>query len=189
MAVAHFAERYSLFIIICLGESIIAIGAGAADREVDGELIAGVALALLVIIGLWSAYFDRVAAEAENKLATLEEPVLAAADAYSYLHLLLVSGIIVAAIGLKASVSDATEPLSEAARLALCGGVALYLGGHIAFGLRLVGELSIHKAVAAAVCPIVFIAAGQASAWLTVATLAGVLAALVASEHRVPQLS
>jgi len=189
VAVAHFAERYSLFIIICLGESIIAIGAGAADREVDGELLAGVALALLVIIGLWSAYFDRVAGEAEERLATHEEPVLAAADAYSYLHLLLVSGIIVAAIGLKASVSDATEPLSEAARLALCGGVALYLGGHIAFGLRLVGELSIHKAVAAAVCPIVFIAAGQASAWLTVATLAGVLAALVASEHRVPQLS
>jgi low temperature requirement protein LtrA len=173
VAVSHFAERYSLFIIICLGESIIAIGVGAA----------GVALALLVTIGLWWAYFDRVAGEAEDKLAAHEEPVLAAADAYSYLHLLLVSGIIVSAIGLKASVSHSAEPLSEGARLALCGGVALYLGGHVAFGLRLVGELSLDKAVAAGACLGVFIVARESPAWATAGMLAGILALLVMSEH------
>lgn len=178
VAVAHFAERYSLFIIICLGESIIAIGVGATGRDLDAELLAGVALALLVTIGLWWAYFDRVAGEAEDKLATHEEPVLAAADAYSYLHLLLVSGIIVSAIGLKAAVGHAAEPLSEGARLALCGGVALYLAGHIAFGLRLVGELSVSKATAAAGCLAVFVVAGGSPAWATVGMLAGVLALL-----------
>jgi low temperature requirement protein LtrA len=183
VAVSHFAERYSLFIIICLGESIIAIGVGAADRALNTELAAGVALALLVTIGLWWAYFDRVAGEAEDKLAAHEEPVLAAADAYSYLHLLLVSGIIVSAIGLKASVSHSAEPLSEGARLALCGGVALYLGGHVAFGLRLVGELSLDKAVAAGACLGVFIVARESPAWATAGMLAGILALLVISEH------
>jgi low temperature requirement protein LtrA len=49
-------------------------------------------------------YFDRVAGEAEDRLGAHEEPVIAAADAYSYLHLLVVSGIIVSALGLKAAV-------------------------------------------------------------------------------------
>src|SRR5215207_3690546 len=112
VAVSHFAERYSLFIIICLGESIIAIGVSAAGRDLNTELATAVALAMLVTVGLWWAYFDHVAGQAQNRLATHHEPVLAAADAYSYLHLLLVSGIIVSAIGLKASVGHPAEPLS-----------------------------------------------------------------------------
>jgi low temperature requirement protein LtrA len=179
VAVSHFAERYSLFIIICLGESIIAIGVGAAGRDLDAELATGVALAMLVTVGLWWAYVDHVAGDAANRLAAHHEPVVAAADAYSYLHLLLVSGIIVSAIGLKASVGHPAEPLSDGARFALCGGVALYLGGHLAFGLRLVGELSLDKAAASGVCMIVFIAAAESPAWVTVGMLAGVLALLV----------
>jgi low temperature requirement protein LtrA len=184
VAVSHFAERYSLFIIICLGESIIAIGVAAADRDLDAELLTAVALAVLVTVGLWWAYFDHVAGQAQNRLAAHDEPVLAAADAYSYLHLLLVSGIIVAGIGLKASVGHPAEPLRDGARLALCGGVGLYLGGHIAFGLRLVGELSLDKAAAAGACMIVFIAAAESPAWVTVGMLAAVLALLITSEHR-----
>ena len=60
--------------------------------------------------------------------------------------------------------------------------MALYLGGHLAFGLRLVGELSLHKAAAAAACMIVFTAAAASPAWVTVGMLAGVLALLVISE-------
>jgi low temperature requirement protein LtrA len=60
--------------------------------------------------GVERTNFDRVAGEAEDRLGALEEPVLAAADAYSYLHLLLVSGIIVSAIGLKAAVGHVAEP-------------------------------------------------------------------------------
>jgi low temperature requirement protein LtrA len=183
VAVAHFAERYSLFIIICLGESIVGIGVGAADRPLDAELIAGVVFALLVTIGLWWTYFDRVAVEAEERLASHHDPVLAAADSYSYLHLVLVSGIIVSAIALKDAVHDSTEPLSEGARLALCGGVAAYLAGHLAFGLRLVGELSVAKALAAAACLVIFAVAGAAPAWATVAMVAAVLAVLVTIEH------
>ena len=184
VAVTHFSERYSLFIIICLGESIIAIGVGAADRDLSSAQVAAVALALLVTIGLWSAYFDHVADEAAKKLATHNEPVLAAADAYSYLHLLLVSGIIVSAIGLKASVGHPAEALEDGPRLALCGGVALYLGGHTAFDLRMGGELAIDKAAAPGVCLITFTATAESPAWVTVGTIATVLALLVASVHR-----
>jgi low temperature requirement protein LtrA len=182
VAVAHFAERYSLFIIICLGESVVAIGIGAADHEFDSELIAGVALTLLITIGLWWTYFDRVAHEAEERLRAHSEPVLAAADAYSYLHLLMVTGIIVFAVGAKSAVAHAADPLSDAARLALCGGVALYLVGHAAFGLRLAADLSRRKLAAALGCGVVYVGAADLPAWATAGVLAGVLAALVTVE-------
>ena len=182
VAVAHFAERYSLFIIICLGESVVGIGVGAGGRDLDSGLVAGVVLTLLVTIGLWWTYFDRIAEEAEAHLAAHEEPVLAAADAYSYLHLLLVTGIIAFAVGAKDAVAHAVDPLSDAARLALCGGVALYLAGHTAFALRLVGVFNAPKALAASACLVVYLASAGLPAWATAALLASVLALLVASE-------
>src|SRR5919199_1016783 len=69
VAVAHFAERYSLFIIICLGESVVAVGLGAEGLAVDGELAAGVVVALLVTVGLWGTYFHPVAPPDEERLA------------------------------------------------------------------------------------------------------------------------
>jgi len=94
VAVAHFAERYGLFIIICLGESIIATGIGANQHPLSAGSVAAVSLALLITIGLWWTYFDRFAAVAEERLRGHTDPVIAAADAYSYVHLVLVAGII-----------------------------------------------------------------------------------------------
>ena len=132
VTVAHFAERYSLFVIICLGESIVALGLGASDRPLDAEVVATVALGLLITIALWWTYFDRFAATAEERLRLHEDPVLAAADGYSYLHLVIVAGIIVFAVGNKAAIHDLGEPLSDAARLALCGGLATFPSRYIA---------------------------------------------------------
>jgi low temperature requirement protein LtrA len=182
VAVAHFAERYSLFIIICLGESIVAIGLGASGRRLNAELITAVSLSLLITIGLWWTYFDRFAAMAEQRLRAHHDPVLAAADAYSYLHLLLVAGIIVFAVGAKNAVAHVDDPMSDAARLTLCGGVALYLIGHTAFRLRMVGTASRAKVGAAVASIALFAAGGDAPAWAIAAGLTFVLTVLVVSE-------
>jgi low temperature requirement protein LtrA len=102
-----------------LGESIVAIGLGASRRPLDADLITAVSLALLITIGLWWTYFDRFAATAADRLRDHRDPVLAAADAYSYLHLVLVAGIIVFAVGAKYAVAHVASPLSAGARLAL----------------------------------------------------------------------
>jgi low temperature requirement protein LtrA len=175
VAVAHFAERYSLFIIICLGESIVAIGVGASEEEFDAELIAMVGLGLLITVALWWTYFDRFAAIAEERLRTHHDPVLAAADAYSYLHLVLVAGIITFAVGVKLAVHDVREPLDDATRLALCGGVALYLVGHVAFGLRMVGSVGWEKLAAGAALLVLSAAGADMPAW----TLAGAVTVLL----------
>ncbi len=151
IAVAHFAERYSLFVIICLGESIVAIGVGAlgssSDRALTGELVVAVTLGLLITVAMWWTYFEGFAATAEERLREHDDPVLAAADGYSYLHLVIVAGIITFAVGVKVLTRDSvTAPLPGPARLALCGGVALYLIGHAAFALRMVERGRVREA-------------------------------------------
>jgi low temperature requirement protein LtrA len=182
VAVAHFAERYGLFIIICLGESIVAVGVGASGLPLDFELVAAIALSLLITVGLWWTYFDRFAARAEEQLRRHDNPVLAAADGYSYIHLLLVAGIIVFAVGVKVAIAHVGEPLGAAARLCLCGGVALYLAGHAGFRLRMTGQLEIAKVAAALGVMIVFVATGSAAAWVTALGVSVVLLALTIRE-------
>jgi low temperature requirement protein LtrA len=186
VAVAHFAERYSLFVIICLGESIVAIGLSAEGKPIDSDLVAGVALGLMATAALWWTYFDRFASTAEARLRNHDDPVLAAADGYSYLHLVIVAGVIVFAVGMKIAVHDLDEPLSEAARLALCGGLALYLVGSVAFRLRMVGAVGYAKPAGAVGLLAVFALGGGLSAlWLTaLATL--VLALLCVLETLEP---
>jgi low temperature requirement protein LtrA len=182
VAVAHFAERYSLFVIICLGESIVAIGVGAGAERFDAHLVAAVGLGLVITVALWWTYFDRFAAIAEQRLRTHDDPVLAAADAYSYLHLVIVAGIIVFAVGVKQASAAVDQSLGDAARLALCGGVALYLVGHVAFGLRMVGAIGVEKLVAAAAVLVLYAVGGGLAAWVLAGAVAAVLAAMCAAE-------
>ena len=183
VAVAHFAERYALFVIICLGESIVAIGLAANGSPVDAGLLAAVGFGLLATIGLWRTYFGDLAVDAEQRLRQSDgDVVLAAADGYSYLHLLIVAGIVVFAAGVRVAIDDPTTPLSDAVRLCLCGGIALYLLGHAAFRLRMVGEVNRYEIAAAAAAMVVYLVGSSFDAWLSVALLAVVLLVLSALE-------
>jgi low temperature requirement protein LtrA len=183
VAVAHFAERYSLFVIICLGESTVAIGVGASnDRHLTAALVAAVAVGLLITIGMWWTYFDRFAAVAQERLSVHADPVLAAADGYSYLHLVIVAGIIIFAVGVKFLVRAAGSPLHDAARLALCGGVALYLIGNVAFRLRMVGTIDYEKVALAGALVLLYALGGNLAGWVLAGCVALLLVALCAIE-------
>jgi low temperature requirement protein LtrA len=189
VAVAHFAERYSLFVIICLGESIISAGAGAFTgpsgeaRAITTALVVAVACLLVVAVGMWWAYFDRAAGDAEARLAVHEDPVLAAADGYSYLHLPIVAGIIIFAVGAKLLVRGApSEPLSDAPRLALCAGIALYLLAHAAFEVRLGARMPRDRAVAAIALLALYALTTAVAGWAVCALAAAVIASVCAWE-------
>src|SRR3954454_12147154 len=154
VAVAHFAERYGLFIIIVLGESVVSIGAAATHRDITASLLAALAFGLTITVALWWLYFDRTAAWAEQRLREAEEPVLAAADAFSYMHLLLVAGVVILAVGEKAAVGSPTQTLPLSARLSLCAGIALYVIGYDALKWRLGGQPSWLSAATIAVMAI-----------------------------------
>jgi low temperature requirement protein LtrA len=187
VAVAHFAERYSLFVIICLGESIVAIGVGAigpnAARPLSAALVAAVATALLITVAMWWTYFDGFADAAADKLREHDDPVLAAADAYSYLHLVIVAGIITFAVGVRVLTRDTvTVPLPDPGRLALCGGVALYLVGNAAFALRLIGDLEYEKLAVALALLVLYAVGGAVAAWVLAGGVAVLLGGLCVAE-------
>jgi low temperature requirement protein LtrA len=136
---AHFAERYGLMVIIALGESIVAIGVGAAGEPLTAGIVAAAVLGILVIGALWWAYFDVYAVEGQRLLSEASGAVRfrLARDAYSYLHLPLIAGIVLFALGLKKTIEQFDDPLDTVAAVALCGGLALYFLGYVAYRVRM----------------------------------------------------
>jgi low temperature requirement protein LtrA len=154
----HLAERHGLFIIIALGESIVALGVGAEGHALDAGLITAVLLGVATAAALWWAYFDVVALVAERRFrrATGLERVLIARDSYTYLHLPMVAGIILFALGAKKTLAHVGDPLEAVPAVGLCGGVALYFLALVAFRLRNVHSLN-HRRLAAALVLIALI--------------------------------
>jgi len=180
---AHFAERHGLIVLIALGESVLAIGAAAGITLSTGQVFAAL-FGIAAVACLWWAYFDVVAIVAERRLsetpAGQQAPL--ARDAYSYLHFPLIAGIVLLALGLKETLAVTGEPLETVPALALCGGPALYLLGHIAFRERVLGTLSPHRAFAAvALLALIPLALG-ADALVALAAVSAVLAILIAYE-------
>ncbi len=147
-------------------------------------------LGLLITIGMWWTYFDRFAAAAEARLRSHDDPVLAAADAYSYIHLVIVAGIIIFAVGVKllARGHHVDSPLADSVRLALCGGVALYLLGNVGFRLRMAGELSYEKVAAAGALLVLYALGSALPAW-SVAAAITVLVGILCVLESLPEAS
>ncbi len=137
---AHFAERHQLIVIIALGESIVAIGIGAARLPLSPRVVAGAVVGFAVIAALWWAYFDVYAIYAQRRLSEVSGAVRArlARDYYSYLHLPMVAGIVLFALGMKKTLEHVADPLDTVPAVALCGGLSLYFVTHVAFRVRLV---------------------------------------------------
>ena len=134
----HFAERHGLIIIIALGESIVAIGAGASASLTAGIAAAAV-VGILLSAALWWIYFDVVALVSARRLARApegRERNELARDSYSYLHFPMVAGIVLVALSLKKTLADVSDPLDTVPAFALLGGTAFYLLGLVGFRYR-----------------------------------------------------
>jgi low temperature requirement protein LtrA len=150
---AHFAERHGLIVIIALGESIVAIGIGAAGLPLDAGLVAAAVLGIVVVAALWWAYFDVFAIYARRHLTDARGVARAtlARDYYSYLHLPLIAGIVLFALGVKKTLEHVGDPLDTVPAVALCGGLALYFLTHVGFRLRLARTLGRGRPITAIV--------------------------------------
>jgi low temperature requirement protein LtrA len=180
----HFAERHGLIVIIALGESIVSIGVGASGLHVGGALIVAAVLGVACASALWWAYFDVVAPVAQRRLARAhgEERARMARDSYTYLHLPMIAGIVLLALGIKKTVGHTAEELKLVPATALCGGVALYLAALVAFRLRNVRSWNVQRAVAAGLCVALIPVATAVPALLALALVSVLLCALVAYE-------
>ncbi len=174
---AHFAERFQLFMIIALGESIVITGATTAGLELDAARLAAFSVAFLGTAAMWWLYFDYVARIAQRRLELSPERTRLARDGFTYLHVVMVAGVIVAAVGDELVIAHPTDELPGPEVAAVVLGPAIYLLGHAFFRLRMAGSLS-WKRLAGALACIALGGIGTAVPALVLATL--VLAVLVA---------
>jgi low temperature requirement protein LtrA len=183
VSAGHFAERFSLIVIIALGESIVAIGAGIHE-DLDAGILTAAALGLIVSCALWWAYFDVVAVVAERRFRRmpLEQRVRIARDSYSYLHLPMIAGIVLLALGVKKTLEHVDEPLHTVPAVALFGGIALYYAGHVGFRLRNLGSINYVRLTALVVSVALIPLAREVDALVAVALAACLTAAVIAYE-------
>jgi low temperature requirement protein LtrA len=188
----HFAERHGLIIIVALGESIVAIGVGVAHLPISWPIIGASVLGLVVAGAMWWAYFDVTALVTERALATAvgERQIQLARGGYTFLHLPMVAGIVLMALGLKKVLGyvggedghSLADPIYGVPLVALYGGAALYLLGHVAFTWYVAQRLKVERLVTIALLLILIPVAATVPAIVALTVLAAVLAALVGYE-------
>lgn len=179
VAPAHFVERHGLVIIIAIGESVVAVGAGAAGLAVDAELVLFAVCGLLLSAALWWTYFGGDDERAVHALEAMPPARRgqAALEGFGYAHLVLLLAIVFVAVGLKKATGHAYDTLEDGQALVLSGGVALFLAADVAFR-RVLGMGSGLRRLACALGALaVWVAGVEVAAIAQVALLAALLAA------------
>lgn len=126
---SHMAERCSLFIIIALGEGIVVTGGSFASEPITSVSIAALLAAFLTSVLMWWLYFDMGADRGARMIAGHAQVGRVARNAYTYLHMPIVLGIIVFAVGDALVMEQAGETASHELVLVQTGGALLFLTG------------------------------------------------------------
>jgi low temperature requirement protein LtrA len=157
----HFSERHSLFVIICLGETLVAIGATAtrlsADAGIEGAMVVSIVCCVAVAALMWWVYFNWIPRVGEHALAerTGGERARMARDLFTLIHFPIVFGIVLFAVVAKHVIEHPTDPLEVADRWLLATSMALFIGGLLLTQFRIVRALAPERVVAIAVVALI----------------------------------
>jgi low temperature requirement protein LtrA len=182
----HFVERCQGFIIIALGESIVVTGATAADAGLTATVVLCLGIAFIETAALWWLYFGVVAERSRDVMRTCEDPGRLARDAYTYLHLPIVAGIIAVAVGDDLLIAEPGRALHGVGLAMVIGGPALYLVGESLFRIRITGAVNGKRLAVAGVLVLLAPVGAQVSVLALSAIVAALLTALALWELRVP---
>jgi low temperature requirement protein LtrA len=172
LSATHFVERHGLVILIALGESIVAIGAGTAGLKIDAALATTAALALALSASMWWLYFDRDDERAGRVLVGTARGRQARLGMWiAYSHLVMVAGVVLMAAGVEAIVAHPKDPAETAAAWNMAVGTAVYLLGEGWFRRSLGVGRWVRRLIASALL-LATVAVGRASSGLTQLTVA-----------------
>jgi low temperature requirement protein LtrA len=169
----HMAERCALFIIIALGESVVVIGATFAELAWTGENMLAFVSALVGSIAMWWIYFHIGAEAGSEELSRSSEPGRLARLAYTYLHMPIVAGIIVAAVADELVLKHPGGHSDLKTVTSAIGGPLLFLFGTMLFKHSFRGFLQLsHGAGIIALCVLAWFAGEMSPLMLSVLTTA-----------------
>jgi len=169
----HMAERCALFIIIALGESVVVIGATFAELAWTGENILAFVSALVGSIAMWWIYFHIGAEAGSEELSRSSEPGRLARLAYTYLHMPIVAGIIVAAVADELVLKHPGGHSDLKTVTSAIGGPLLFLFGTMLFKHSFRGFLQLsHGAGIIALCGLAWFTSEMSPLMLSILTTA-----------------
>ncbi|WP_448808467.1 low temperature requirement protein A [Agromyces bauzanensis] len=175
LATGHFAERFGLFVIAALGETIILTGATAAGRDLDTATAVAFVSAFAGTAALWWLYFTTTRELGERSLAEEATRTRRARDIYTYGHVLIVAGIILTAVGDELVIAHPLEPLGRAPLIAVVAGPALFLLAQLALQLRATRRIGYSRLAAIPACAAIGLLCGTLPALAVGAMLVAVL--------------
>ena len=182
---SHIAERFGGFVIIALGETVVATGAAAREHELSALRLAALAAAFAVCCGLWWVYFAFSAPAIHHAIESADVRIEIIRPVLSYGHLVLIAGIISVAAAIGTAVQDPGEPLHTDVAALLFAGTCVYLGAFAFNRWRMFHTVATPRLVAAAVCLALIGLAPHMAGVVSVALLATLLVLLNVVEHRV----
>ncbi|WP_433249844.1 low temperature requirement protein A [Streptosporangium sp. CA-135522] len=146
---AHMAERCELFVIIALGESVLVTGLTLAENDhLTAATVAAFVVAFLGSVAMWWVYFDRTAEAAAEAIAESDDSGRLGRSAYTFMHIPMVAGIIVTAVGDELAIAHPSGGTSLGTALTVLGGPALFLTGHALFKRAVFGYMPVNRIVA-----------------------------------------
>jgi low temperature requirement protein LtrA len=152
VAGGHMAERCGLFIILSLGESILITGATFAELSWSAVTLASFGISFIASIAMWWIYFNVGADRASRLIEQSADPGRIARLAYTYLHIAIVAGIIVGAVGDEIVLKHPLGHNETASALILTGGPAIFLAGCLLFKWATAGWAPLSHLVGLALC-------------------------------------
>ena len=129
----HIAERAGLFVIIAIGESVLVTGAAFTQSPITGTSTLAFLAAVTGSILLWLLYFSRAERGGSRYIQRHENPSTVAANSYTYLHVVLVGGIVAVAVADELVLAHPTGPARLLTIALVYGAPAVYLFGNLIF--------------------------------------------------------
>jgi low temperature requirement protein LtrA len=173
--VSHFAERFQLFILIALGETVTATGATTSQLDITAARAFAFLVAFVIAAAFWLLYFTRTTLVAQEHLERARDRTTMARNGYTYLHVVLVAGIIEAAVAAEIVISQPAGSVGTAQALAITAGPALYLLGLGLYQWATGGGVVVLRFIAA----VVFVALTPLGTTLTALELLTIVGALL----------
>ncbi|MET4635363.1 low temperature requirement protein A [Kaistia defluvii] len=173
----HLAERCQLFVIVALGETLLATGAMLAGAEIwDLPVLSAMLATFMGTLAMWWLYFGTSSKDATNAITSSDDPGRIGA-AFHYVHAILIAGIIATAVGNDLVMAHPHEGVKLAYGLILSFGPILYLAGSAIYKKVVYGAIPISHVVGAAVLaaliPALLSTDLLVAGWLTSAVMLG----------------
>jgi low temperature requirement protein LtrA len=180
----HMAERFGLFVIICLGETLLVSGATFAEVEWSAAPTLAFLGAVAGTIGMWWVYFHIGHRRGTHQIEHAADPGRLARLAFTYLHFPIVAGVVLSAVGSELAIAHPDGHAHWPEVAALVGGVALFLGGNGLFKWVSAPNFPLSHMIGLGLCVVLAAISPWLLLWQVNALAAAVLAVVAVWESR-----